>query len=41
MDLYYANRGKKPVVAVLFTHSHVDLINTVGDFKQAADINQL
>lgn len=24
MDLYYANRGEKPVVAVIYTHSHVD-----------------
>lgn len=24
LDLYYANRPKKPVVAVLYTHSHVD-----------------
>ena len=24
MDLYYKNRGKKPVVAVIYTHSHVD-----------------
>lgn len=24
MDLYYKNRGNKPVVAVIYTHSHVD-----------------
>jgi alkyl sulfatase BDS1-like metallo-beta-lactamase superfamily hydrolase len=24
MDLYYANRGQKPVKAVIYTHSHVD-----------------
>jgi alkyl sulfatase BDS1-like metallo-beta-lactamase superfamily hydrolase len=24
LDLYYANRGKKPVKAVIYTHSHVD-----------------
>jgi alkyl sulfatase BDS1-like metallo-beta-lactamase superfamily hydrolase len=24
MDLYYKNRGKKPVKAVIYTHSHVD-----------------
>lgn len=24
IDLYYKNRGKKPVKAVIFTHSHVD-----------------
>ncbi|WP_043986623.1 MBL fold metallo-hydrolase, partial [Salmonella enterica] len=24
MDLYFKNRGKKPVVAIIYTHSHVD-----------------
>ena len=24
MELYYKNRGKKPVKAVIYTHSHVD-----------------
>jgi alkyl sulfatase BDS1-like metallo-beta-lactamase superfamily hydrolase len=24
LDLYYANRGRKPVKAVIYTHSHVD-----------------
>jgi alkyl sulfatase BDS1-like metallo-beta-lactamase superfamily hydrolase len=24
MDLYFKNRGKKPVVAVIYSHSHVD-----------------
>ncbi len=24
LDLYYSNRPKKPVIAVLFTHSHID-----------------
>ncbi|HBD33078.1 MAG TPA: hypothetical protein DC084_05735, partial [Cupriavidus sp.] len=24
IDLYYANRGRKPVKAVIYTHSHVD-----------------
>ena len=31
MDLYYKNRGNKPVVAVIYTHSHVDHYGGVVD----------
>ena len=38
MDLYYANRGKKPVVAVLFTHSHVDHYGGIRGVVDEADV---
>ena len=38
LDLYYANRGKKPVVAVLFTHSHVDHYGGIRGVVDEADV---
>ncbi|QKN82342.1 alkyl/aryl-sulfatase [Scandinavium goeteborgense] len=38
MDLYYQNRGKKPVVAVIFTHSHVDHYGGVRGVVDQADV---
>ncbi len=38
MDLYYKNRGKKPVVAVIFTHSHVDHYGGVRGVVSEADV---
>ena len=38
MDLYYKNRGKKPVVAVIFTHSHVDHYGGVRGVVNEADV---
>lgn len=38
LELYYANRGKKPVVAVLFTHSHVDHYGGIRGVVDEADV---
>ncbi|PNS13278.1 hypothetical protein COO59_00155 [Mixta theicola] len=38
MDLYYKNRGKKPVVAVIYTHSHVDHYGGVRGVVEEADV---
>lgn len=37
MDLYYKNRGKRPVVAVIYTHSHVDHYGGVRGVIDEAD----
>jgi alkyl sulfatase BDS1-like metallo-beta-lactamase superfamily hydrolase len=39
LDLYYANRGKKPVVAVIYTHSHVDHYGGVRGIVSEDDVN--
>jgi alkyl sulfatase BDS1-like metallo-beta-lactamase superfamily hydrolase len=38
LELYYKNRGKKPVVAVIFTHSHVDHYGGVRGVVDEADV---
>lgn len=38
MDLYYKNRDKKPVVAVIYTHSHVDHYGGVRGVIDEADV---
>ena len=38
MDLYYQNRGKRPVVAVIYTHSHVDHYGGVRGVVDEADV---
>ena len=38
MDLYYANRGQKPVKAVIYTHSHVDHYGGVRGVVDEADV---
>lgn len=38
MDLYYKNRGNKPVVAVIYTHSHVDHYGGVRGVVDEADV---
>ncbi|ATX93303.1 alkyl/aryl-sulfatase [Citrobacter portucalensis] len=38
MDLYYKNRGKRPVVAVIYTHSHVDHYGGVRGVIDDADV---
>lgn len=38
MDLYFKNRGKKPVVAVIYTHSHVDHYGGVRGVVNEADV---
>lgn len=38
MDLYYQNRGKKPVVAIIYTHSHVDHYGGVRGVVDQADV---
>ncbi|AUT97145.1 alkyl/aryl-sulfatase [Citrobacter europaeus] len=38
MDLYYENRGKKPVVAVIYTHSHVDHYGGARGVVDEADV---
>ncbi|WMY73482.1 alkyl sulfatase dimerization domain-containing protein [Buttiauxella selenatireducens] len=38
MDLYYKSRGKKPVVAVIYTHSHVDHYGGVRGVVDEADV---
>jgi alkyl sulfatase BDS1-like metallo-beta-lactamase superfamily hydrolase len=39
LDLYYANRGEKPVKAVIYTHSHVDHYGGVRGVVDEADVN--
>ncbi|WHP29537.1 alkyl sulfatase dimerization domain-containing protein [Trabulsiella odontotermitis] len=38
MDLYFKHRGKKPVVAVIYTHSHVDHYGGVRGVADEADV---
>ena len=38
MDLYFKNRGNKPVVAVIYTHSHVDHYGGVRGVVDEADV---
>lgn len=38
MDLYYKNRGKKPVIAVIYTHSHIDHYGGVRGVVDEADV---
>lgn len=38
MELYYKNRGKRPVVAVIYTHSHVDHYGGVRGVIDDADV---
>ncbi|KAB2835385.1 MAG: MBL fold metallo-hydrolase [Candidatus Dadabacteria bacterium] len=39
LDLYYQHRPKKPVVAVIYTHSHVDHYGGVKGVVNEADVN--
>lgn len=38
LDLYYKNRGQKPVKAVIYTHSHVDHYGGVRGVVSEADV---
>lgn len=38
IDLYYANRGQKPVKAVIYTHSHVDHFGGVRGVVDEAEV---
>ncbi|RZT41777.1 alkyl/aryl-sulfatase [Cupriavidus agavae] len=38
LDLYYANRPRKPIVAVIYTHSHVDHFGGVRGLVSEADV---
>jgi len=38
IDLYYSNRGQKPVKAVIYTHSHVDHYGGVRGVVNEADV---
>lgn len=38
LELYYAKRGKKPVKAVIYTHSHVDHYGGVKGVASEADV---
>lgn len=38
MDLYYQHRGKRPVVAVIYTHSHVDHYGGVRGVVDESDV---
>lgn len=38
LNLYYANRPKKPVVAVIYTHSHVDHFGGVKGVTNQSDV---
>lgn len=38
MDLYFKNRGQKPVVAVIYTHSHVDHYGGVRGVVSEEDV---
>ena len=38
LDLYYQNRPRKPVIAVLYTHSHVDHAGGVRGVVDEADV---
>jgi len=39
LDLYFEHRGKKPVVAVIYTHSHVDHYGGVRGVTTQADVD--
>jgi alkyl sulfatase BDS1-like metallo-beta-lactamase superfamily hydrolase len=39
IDLYFQNRGKKPVKAIIYTHSHVDHYGGVKGVVSEADVN--
>ncbi|WP_333682228.1 alkyl sulfatase dimerization domain-containing protein [Dyella sp.] len=39
IDLYYANRGRKPVKAVIYTHSHVDHYGGVRALVEPGDVS--
>jgi alkyl sulfatase BDS1-like metallo-beta-lactamase superfamily hydrolase len=39
LDLYYEHRGEKPVVAVIYTHSHVDHFGGVRGVVDRADVD--
>ncbi|MGA7839887.1 MAG: alkyl sulfatase dimerization domain-containing protein, partial [Candidatus Acidiferrales bacterium] len=39
LDLYYQHRPKKPVIAVIYTHSHVDHYGGVKGIVSEADVN--
>ena len=38
MDLYFKNKGKKPVIAVIYTHSHVDHYGGVRGVVSEEDV---
>ncbi|SDR36238.1 alkyl sulfatase dimerization domain-containing protein [Pseudovibrio sp. Tun.PSC04-5.I4] len=38
LELYYAQRGKKPVKAIIYTHSHVDHFGGVRGIVDEADV---
>lgn len=38
LDLYYANRPRKPVIAVIYTHSHSDHYGGTGGVVSSADV---
>ncbi len=38
MDLYYQQRGRRPIVAVIYTHSHVDHFGGVKGVAAQADV---
>ena len=38
LDLYYAHRPRRPIVAIIYTHSHVDHFGGVKGIVSAADI---
>lgn len=38
LELYYANRPRKPVIAVIYTHSHVDHFGGVKGVVSEADV---
>ncbi|ODV41223.1 hypothetical protein AWV79_00250 [Cupriavidus sp. UYMMa02A] len=38
LELYYANRPRKPVVAVIYTHSHLDHFGGVRGVVDEADV---
>jgi alkyl sulfatase BDS1-like metallo-beta-lactamase superfamily hydrolase len=38
IELYYQNRPKKPIVAVIYTHSHVDHFGGVKGIVDEADV---
>lgn len=39
LDLYYQHRPKKPVIAVIYTHSHIDHYGGVKGVVSEADVN--
>jgi alkyl sulfatase BDS1-like metallo-beta-lactamase superfamily hydrolase len=38
LDLYYQNRPRKPVVAVIYSHSHIDHVGGVRGIVDEADV---